>query len=86
MKRIRRRVISITSTVYVLTYICFKIPTHSFKTRFQSKITRQLLSLYPEQVESNDFYSNSFEELCTWLLSILQVRYVVSMQDVTETV
>ncbi|CAF4125635.1 unnamed protein product, partial [Rotaria sordida] len=61
-----------------------RIFTHSFKHRRRSIITQKPLPLYPYQDTPNDLYSNSFEELCGWLFSILHTGFVVSMQDIAE--
>ncbi|CAF3810316.1 unnamed protein product, partial [Rotaria magnacalcarata] len=61
-----------------------KINTDLFKRRLRRIIKRKPLPLYHEYSVTNGSYSNSFEELCVWLLSVLHDGFVVALKDIAK--
>ncbi|CAF4064432.1 unnamed protein product [Rotaria sp. Silwood2] len=50
----------------------------------RSKSRSQTAAPFPDASETNCLYSNGFDELCAWLLSIVRTGSLVSMGDIAE--
>ncbi|CAF4962937.1 unnamed protein product, partial [Rotaria socialis] len=61
-----------------------KINTNLFKRRLRRITKRKPLPLYHEYSVTNRSYSNSFEELYVWLLSVLHDGFVVALKDIAK--